>query len=133
MSDEDDLTGQDDEPDELPSEQPTVNAASIQTVKKLERRKKRAQRESDEFWRGIFSTEIGRREMWNWLSVMHPFEVRLGYGPVGFPDERETWMRLSEQLLGQRVYQTWQSRFPDEIALMLQENDPRFQKPKRGS
>lgn len=124
---DDELAEDDDAP--APGDLKTVSAASVGTVRKAERRKKREQREAEEFWRAVFSTPIGRREVWRILTEAGTFEIKFGCGPTGFPDPNATWFHLGQRELGQRLYHGWQFRLPDEIRLMHAENDPRFQKP----
>lgn len=116
--------------DGAPDEPAQASAVDPAANRKLSNRKKTAERQATEFWTRVFADPIGRREMWGLLRELHPFEPLLGQTPVGFPDERKTWMHLAEQLVGQRIYQTWHAKFPTEIMAMLLENDPRFQKPK---
>ena len=99
-------------------------------ARKLRARRKRAESEASEFWHDVFSSEIGRREMWKFLERLHPFDARLGATPAGVPDERSTWMQLAEQLIGIEIYQQWWTLEPDLVNLMRQENDPRHRKPK---
>ena len=116
--------------DGAPDEPVQASAVDPAANRKLSNRKKTAERQATEFWARVFADPIGRREMWGILQELHPFHTQLGETPVGFPDERKTWMHLAEQLVGQRIYQTWHAKFPNEIMAMLLENDPRFQKHK---
>jgi hypothetical protein len=104
------------------------SAVDPEAHRKIRNRKKREAMERDEFWRAIFSTETGRREMWGLLSRLHPFNARMGTTPSGAPDERTTWMFLAEQLVGQHIFQEWFGRHPEFVMLMRQENDPAFKK-----
>ena len=131
------MTGDDDddsehhEPLELPAaEQPTVDAGDPKAVKKRKITQKILQREEDRFWQGVFADEIGRRCMWKLLQEGHPFEERFACGPNGFPQTEATWFHAGEQALALRVYQTWLSRFPNEVMQMHREHDPRFTKKK---
>ncbi len=105
------------------------SAVDPQRTEKIGRKKRSEARESDAFWYGVFSTEQGRREIWGILSELHPFDAHLANSPVGFPDERATWMHLGRQLTGQRLFQKWYARFPQLVLLMQAENDPKFPKP----
>lgn len=132
MSDEDDL------PEESPVEQPTTSAVSPRDQRRRENRKKREERERFEFWQWVFSTPVGRREMWNAIlgpQAGHVFEQRFGMGDTGFPDPNATFSALGEQLLAQRIFLAWQLAHPEGVRLMVQENDPRFkqleQQPKQ--
>lgn len=119
--DDDDLP--DDEPP-LPSEMPSVDASSIGEVRKRERRKKREARESEEFWKAVFATPIGRREMYRILAEAGTFEQRFAVGPTGFPDALASWYHRGAHDFGQRVYQGWLMRMPQEVVHMRAENDP---------
>ena len=124
----------DDLPEE-PEDQPELDpvnpdASDSNQIRKRVRKKKRESDEAREFWAGIFSTEIGRREMWKLLAAAHPFEVEFACGPNGAPQTEATWLKLGEQLFGQRVYQTWHVQHPAAVMRMLVENDPRFQQPR---
>lgn len=124
MSDEDDDLAPDEEkpaPEQDSAVDPGERNAKI-------RKKKLTERDSAEFWAAIFASELGRREMWRLLARFHPFETKIGASPVGFPDERSTWMHLAEQLMGQSIYQGWHVAFPEQVMAMIKENDPCFQK-----
>lgn len=101
-------------------------------LKRKKQVKLNEEQQAEVFWGRVFADPIGRREMWRLLAKLHPFNVQIGTTPSYFPDERKTWMELAVQLAGQHIYQEWFARFPDEISLMLCENDQRFQKPKGG-
>lgn len=120
MSDDDEEPG--------PTEQPTVDAASPATLRKARRTKRSQEREAAEFWDAVFSSEVGRREMWKLLANAHPFETKIGSSPAGFPDERASWIYHGEQQLGLAVFLNWQHHYPDGVRLMLSENDSRFTK-----
>jgi hypothetical protein len=60
----------------------------------------------------------------------HAFETRFACGPNGFPDDRAAWYGRGEQDMGLRLYHEWMRRDPAAIALMHQENDVRFIKPR---
>lgn len=123
---DDELAEDDDAP--TPTDLKTVSAASVGTVRKAERRQKREAREAEEFWRAVFSTPVGRREIWRLLDEAGAFETRFACTPAGFPDPKATWFHYGQRELGQRLYQGWLFRLPDEIRLMHAENDRRFPK-----
>jgi hypothetical protein len=107
------------------------NAADPKAVKKRERKIQRQNREREEFWQSVFSTPVGRREIWAILQSGHCFEERFACGPNGFPQTEATWFHAGEQALVQRLYQSWQTQDYEGVYLMLCENDPRFLKAKR--
>lgn len=120
-----------DEPEDRPDESPAQpSAVDPRANRKLAAKKKLTERDSREFWAGVFASEIGRREMWGLLQSAHTFEVQFACGPNGAPQSEATFLRLGEQLLGQRFYQTWLTNHRDAIASMHIENDVRFKKAK---
>jgi hypothetical protein len=89
--------------------------------------------EADAFWTMVLGSEVGRREMWRIIAgsaACHAFETRFACGPNGFPDDRAAWYGRGEQDMGLRLYHEWMRRDPAAIALMHQENDVRFIKPR---
>jgi hypothetical protein len=123
----------DDEPDEpTAAEEATVDAASAAGVKRQRKRQRRAEDEAGDFWRAVFASPIGRREMWQILNAdLHAFDTLFGASPNGAPDYYATWYRRGQQDVGLRLYQRWMALQPEAVILMHAENDPRFQKPKR--
>ena len=121
----------DTEPDREPSEEGIADDAG--DPKQVERKVKRVKldrREADEFWRGVFVSPVGRREMWGIIGAQaHAFEERFACGPNGFPQSEATWFHAGEQALGQRLYQSWFLIDPEGVMKMLREHDPRFPKP----
>ncbi len=116
----------DDEPDELPAEQPTVSASSRRSSRRFADQHRTRKREDDAFWAGLFSTQVGRRAMWSILESAHAFAPTFACGPTGVPQPEATWFHAGEQQLGQRLYQGWLLRHTEQVALMHAENDPRF-------
>lgn len=108
-------------------EAPAVDIPNAADPKRLGRQRDRARREEEEaraFWRAVFGSPIGRREMWRLLALGHAFEERFAT-----PDKpREaTWILAGEQRLAFRLYRTWQAFDLDAVALMHRENDPAIQ------
>lgn len=112
-----------------PADSEQHSAVDTQRAAKLRRGKKDEAREAVQFWHEVFSSPVGRREMWKILNELHPFDTKLANSPVGFPDERGTWMHLGRQITGQRLHQLWYAQFPALVLQMQQENDPNFPKP----
>lgn len=127
MSDEDDLTNED---DLAVTEQPTVDAGSARGVRSRKREIDRERREGDDFWRRMLNDPIGRRELWRMLADLHTFEVRFACGPNGFPQPEATWFQLAEYAYGQRLYLSWSRIDRAAVFMMHDEHDPRFAKPK---
>lgn len=125
------MIGDEDEPDQdqpepLETEQPTVDAGDPRKVRKRKVTQQILEREEERFWRGVFESEIGRRCMWKLVVAGHPFEERFACGPNGFPQPEATWFHAGEQALALRMYQSWFAKFPAEVSKMLMEHDPRF-------
>lgn len=95
--------------------------------KRLARQKNRASREEEEsrtFWRAVFASQSGRREMWRILGMGHAFEER--FSADG--SSEKTWIMAGEQRLAFRLYRMWQALDFDGAALMQRENDPAIQR-----
>lgn len=104
------------------------DAASPRKVNRKRREKDRQEVESKEFWRGVFASPVGRREMWKLLQDAHTFEERFACGPNGFPQPEATWFQAGEQSLGQRIYRTFARDHLEGVLQMHHENDPQFKK-----
>jgi hypothetical protein len=126
------LSDEDDAPDEISDEDlfklTEFDAGDPTHVKRRERKASLLERRSRHFWETIFGTEVGRREMFKLLRDCHAFEDRFACGPNGFPQPEATWFQAGESSWGRRLVQTWMVNHTDAFALMLRENDPRFQK-----
>jgi|GEM_PF-3066476 len=103
------------------------SAVDEEQRKRRETRKQRQSREDREFFRMVMDSAAGRRLLWGILQEAHTFDERFSFGPVGFPDPHETFFKLGEKMLGQRLYQSWHIKEPANVMLMLSENDARFQ------
>lgn len=123
---------------ELPLEEPADDNPQDSAVDPKQRQRKilekklsdrDIERHAQEY---IFGTEAGRKFIWGILSEAHVFEIEFACGPNGAPQGEATFFKLGEQMLGQRLYQTWHAKFPEQVMLMLKENDHRFQV-KKGS
>ena len=107
------------------------DASSPADLKKKRLRKKKEASESEQFWRAILSTEIGRKELWNILESGHCFNTQFACGPNGFPQSEHTWFALGQQDLVRRLYDTWQILDHGSVFLMRCEHDPLFPKPDK--
>ena len=110
---------------------PEFDAGDPAAVGKRKRTIEIKERESKRFWELVFATPVGRREMYCLLTDCHAFEDRFACGPNGFPQPEATWFQAGESAWGRRIVQTWMVAHADQYALMLRENDPRFQKDKK--
>lgn len=122
MSDEPEIVNE----ETLAATQPS----SVDTArnKRRETKAKRKEREDREFFWMVVKSETGRRFLHSILRDAHAFEVRFGVGPNGFPQPEATWFNFGEQQFGQRLYQTWHLKAPNEIMQMLAENEPKYMK-----
>lgn len=121
-----------DSPEDQPEDRPEVlpaqpNAADPRDLKKRRVKRKLDDRSQEEFLRQLLSTAIGRKFLWSILTEAHAFETRFSLSGYGFPIEQEIWFNAGQQDLGQRLYQTWDFVDHEGVALMLRENDSRFQ------
>lgn len=81
------------------------------------------------FWEAVFRTDIGCAEIWNLISVGHPFETQFASSPAGFPDQYATFYKKGEQDLAARQLATVERACRDGYWRMRQRHDPRLQKP----
>ena len=123
----------DDDPEDETTDQPAEpqqpageNVASPKGVRKRKLTAQFLQRQADEFWRDVLSSEVGRREIWRLLADAHTFEERFACGLNGFPQTEATWFHAGEQAFGLRLYLTLSQRARDQILRMHDEHDPRF-------
>jgi len=88
-----------------------------------QRRRQAVEREeARRFWREVFASEIGRREMWGLLQAAHTFSPVFACGPNGFPQAEATWYEAGQQGFGQRLWRTWLQFDPEGVVRMMQEN-----------
>ena len=116
-----------DEPQD--SAAPAPEAVNSRKHERKESRIRREQQEADQFWKSVYDSEVGRREMWRLIAGpdgAHAFETRFPVGPSGVPDANAAWHAKGEQDFGLRLYHACLKRNPQSVALMHQENDHRF-------
>ena len=126
MSDDEQATTGIAELDTDPGTPPEHDAAHPARRKRNANRAEREREEELAFWRGIFDSTVGRREMWRLLNAGHPFETRFMVSPGGTPDSLATWHAKGEQDFALRMYHAWMRLCPEQIIRMHQEHDPRF-------
>lgn len=112
-----------------PTDQTTVDAASVEEFHKKEDENERKARELRELEAALFANVTGRRLLWSLLAPLHPFTTTFGESPVGFPDVNATFYHLGQQQAGLAMYQKWHALHPNEVAAMLRENDTRLMPP----
>jgi hypothetical protein len=118
------------EAEDVPETVEIDNAGSVEGITKKRKRAKRASDKAEEFWKGVLSTETGRREMWNLVAGTHAFEDRFLCGPNGFPQPEATWYEAGKRDWGQGFFHMLVKYDRAGSFLMLDEHDPRFAKPK---
>lgn len=115
--------------EEATSLNPTVDAGTKRGVRKQVLTAKRKAKDAEDFYKQVFATEVGRREMWDILMALHTFETRFAAGPTGFPDPLATWFSAGEQSAGQRLWKSWLKLDKDGVLLMMAEHDADLRKP----
>ncbi len=105
------------------------NAADPKRLKKQARKAELDAREAEDFWRTVFGSAVGRREMWRILQASGYTEARFGAGPNGFPDPYATFFRAGVQSVSAHLVDQWTIRDFDGVRMMRIEHDPRFPKP----
>jgi hypothetical protein len=99
-----------------------------QRVSKIEQ----VEQEREAFWRSVMADPIGRRAIWEFLTLdCHFEETRFAVGPNGFPQSESTWFEAGRQEVGQRLAKSLQKRCREGYLAMLDENDPAFAKPRK--
>lgn len=124
MSDDED----DDFQEPTLEEPPKFDAGDPKAVGKRKADLKLRDEEGRRFWNAVFASRVGRREIYGLLRSCSAFDQRFACGPNGFPQPEATWFQAGESEWGRRMREQWCVERPAEFALMLRENDPRFQK-----
>lgn len=116
----------------LPAEEPEVeseppfDAGDPATIKRRTRKLEFQQQQAADFWKRVFASEVGRREMWNILQACHTFETKFACGPTGFPQPEATWFHAGEASIGERLFHSWSRIDRDGVWRMLDEHDARY-------
>lgn len=100
------------------------NAADPGHQRRIRGAGKRAEAERALFWRGVFASEVGRREMWDIINTMHFHKDRFCESGNGSPFTEATWAEAGIQRIGFQLYRKWLGMEPEKVLLMLRENDP---------
>jgi hypothetical protein len=100
------------------------NAADRTSQRRIRDRVKRERAEAVDFYKAIFASPVGRREMWGILTAMHAFDQRFASAPNGFPQESATWFYLGERDAGFRLFRSWMRLDPEGVTKMMREHDP---------
>ena len=106
------------------------DAASAKGIRRQIRRKETADEKSKRFWVALLADAQGRAEVWALLESdgwrAQSFEVM----PTGFPSTEATWFKAGQREYGLWLYHKLCALAFDGVALMLEEHDARFVKPK---
>lgn len=121
------MTGEDpDSEDETAEAVKLDDASDRKAVRRKQNKTKFAAQEAARFWRSVFASEVGRREMWGILQATHAFETRFACGPSGVPQTEATWFHAGQQEIGQRLYHSWMRMDYAGVFQMLVEHDSNF-------
>lgn len=118
----------DDETGEEPDEE-----SSVAEVEGVQRRLTKAQLRAENiagFWRRCLADPAGRDALWGVLVDAGTFGVVFSSTPAGFPDGNATFFHLGAKDLGDRIYRTLLLHDRAGVAVMHDEYDPQFTKPK---
>lgn len=121
-------------PDNIdPSKPPLhVDASDADEQKRLADLRKHQEHQAAYFWRTVFSTEAGRREMYKLLDRTGAFGVIHRSSPNGSPAPLATEYYNGQRDLGLAFFLEWTLRDRAAVFLMLDENDPKFMAAKNG-
>lgn len=128
MSDDDELEIESATAGDTPADPSAVDARAY--TRKANAREL-LQLEAKQFWTWALSSPIGRREIYGILKELHFGEVLFACGPNGFPNRDATMYAAGETASGQRIFNSLVIFDRDGAFKMLDEHDPRFQKPKQ--
>jgi hypothetical protein len=112
----------------------SLNVSDPASVARASRRARTWIAQRREFWRTTLSTEIGRRAIWEFLTIECNFgNVPVANSPAGFPDPAGTMFWIGCKRVGDRLYDTLQRADLEGTFKMRVENDPEFAevRPKR--
>lgn len=104
----------------------TEGVDNVATKKGIRTKRVRAQTREErirEEYRGLLSRPSGRMLLWDILESLGAFGQRMQLTPTGFPSTEATLMKLGEERAGFRLYLSWIPYAPDQVQLMLQENE----------
>lgn len=118
-------------PDATPALDDTPDATDPEAQKRAIRRRKKAEDERAEFWKRCLADPVGRMVLWEFFTDCGALGTTFAATPAGFPDPTATWFYLGRKDVGQRLYQTLMRHDRMAIALMHEEHDPLWAKPKR--
>lgn len=108
---------------------PNPDAADVDEAKKLEDLRKLQERQARDFWRNVFSTEVGRREMYGLLKDTGLYGGPVHWsGPNGAPDHYATQYFNGRRDLGLALFLRWTLLDRPGVFAMLDENDSAFMK-----
>ncbi len=108
---------------------PNPDAADVDEAKKLEDLRRLQEHQALAFWRGVFSSEVGRREMYGILKETGLYGGVVHWSrPNGAPDHYATQYHNGRRDLGFRFFLNWSRLDREGVFKMLDENDAAFMK-----
>ncbi len=122
-----------DEPDDIEEapEPDTVNSADPASVARASKRAKTWLAQRRQFWLATMSTEIGRKAIWEFLTLECSFgNVPVATSPSGHPDPMATMYWNGVKHPGDRLYDLLQRTDHAAVFQMRCENDPEFSRPR---
>lgn len=97
------------------------DASDPASVRKMEVDAELRSRVIRDFYREVFSTDIGRLAMWDILMAAHAFDAKFGTAS-GLPHPEYTWFEAGKQALGHELYISWMVYDFEGVQQMLREN-----------
>lgn len=109
---------------------PNPDASDPDEQQRLVDMRRRQGLEAREFWQLVFSTPVGRREMYALLEACHWSGQTHMAGPNGTPDPAASQYRTGQRDLGINLFLNWLRLNREGVMLMLDENEAAFIKAK---
>jgi hypothetical protein len=104
-----------------------VNSADPASVERQKKRSRTWTAQRREFWRQTLSTEIGRRAVWEFLTLECYFgNVPVAASPSGHPDPMATMYWNGVKRVGDRLYDLLQRSDHAAVYQMRLEHDGEF-------
>jgi len=110
-------------------EEPAIrNAAEAKRNVRVKDEAARERRRGDAIWRSVLSGPLGRRQLYDILTVSGALRRRYAFGQV---DDATRWMGAGQQQFGFDLFLLWLRIDPEATLEMLRENHPTMIKPAR--
>jgi hypothetical protein len=111
----------------------TPDASNPESMRRQRRKVRRIEDRRADFWKRVMADPDGRLVIWELLEKCGVYQNRFGTTPSGFPAPDVTWFHLGQKDIGDHLYKMLLRVDRAAVALMHDEHDPEFAKPKRGS